>query len=56
MKLWQILVTCLLVGIATGYIAETKERSPWLWGAVGVVFFGIIIHTIVGILVFLVFA
>jgi len=56
MKLWQILATCLLVGIASGYMAKTKARSPWLWGLLGFVFLGIIVHTLVGILVFLIFA
>jgi F0F1-type ATP synthase assembly protein I len=56
MKLWQIVVTCLLVGLAAGYTAKMKERSPWLWGILGFVFLGIIVHTVVGILVFLIFA
>jgi|GEM_PF-3369156 len=56
MKLWQIVVTCLLVGLAAGYTAKMKERSPWLWGILGFAFLGIIVHTVVGILVFLIFA
>lgn len=56
MELWQILTTCLLVGIASAYLAKTKGRSPWFWGLLGFVFFGITVHTLVGILVFLVFA
>ncbi|MBW2266760.1 MAG: hypothetical protein JRD47_03325 [Deltaproteobacteria bacterium] len=56
MKVWQILGTCLLVGIAAAYIAKTKDRSPWLWGILGFGIFGIIVHTIVGILVFFFFA
>jgi len=46
----------LLIAIATGHIAKTKGKSPWIWGVVGFVFFGIIVHTLVGILVFLLFA
>ena len=56
MKVWQILVTCLLVAIATAYFAKEKGRSPWLWGALGFAVFGIVFHTIVGVLVFLIFA
>jgi hypothetical protein len=56
MKIWQILGTCLLVALATARIAKAKGRSPWIWGALGFTLFGIVFHTIVGILVFLVFA
>ena len=56
MKIWQILGTCLLVALATGHIAKTKGKSPWVWGAVGFAIFGIIVHTVVGILIFLLFA
>jgi hypothetical protein len=56
MKIWQILGTCLLVAIATGHIAKTKGKSPWVWGALGFAIFGIIVHTVIGILVFLLFA
>jgi hypothetical protein len=56
MKLWQILMTCLLVGIATGTLAQNKGKSMWFWGILGTVFLGIIVHTIVGICVFLIFA
>ncbi len=56
MDIWQILGTCLLMGIATGYIAKTKNRSPWIWGALGFTIFGIIVHTLVGIVVFFLFA
>ncbi|MBW2107959.1 MAG: hypothetical protein JRI36_04735 [Deltaproteobacteria bacterium] len=56
MKIWQILGTCLFVAIATGHIAKTRGRSPWIWGIVGFAVFGIVVHTIVGILVFLIFA
>ena len=55
MRLWQILGTCLLVAIATGYIAKTRGKSPWIWGAVGFVVLGIVVHTLIGILVFWLF-
>jgi hypothetical protein len=56
MEIWQILGTCLLVALATARIAKAKGRSPWIWGAMGFTVFGIVFHTIVGILVFLIFA
>jgi hypothetical protein len=56
MKVWQILLTCLLVSLATAYLAKGKGKSPWLWGILGFAVFGIVFHTIVGVLVFLLFA
>ena len=56
MRVWQILGTCLLVAFATGYMAKTKGRSPWLWGALGFTIFGIVVHTLVGVMVFWLFA
>ncbi len=45
------LVTCCLIGTATGYIAKMKDRSPWKWGALGLFIFGPIFHTVVGVLI-----
>ncbi len=56
MKIWQILGTCLLIALATAYIAQIKGKSPWIWGALGFVIFGVVFHTVMGILVFLLFA
>jgi uncharacterized membrane protein len=45
------LATCLLIGVATGYIAKKKDRSPWKWGALGLFVFGPVVHTVVGVLI-----
>jgi hypothetical protein len=55
MEMWRFVVACLLVGITTGYIAKIKCRSPWvwplIWGALGLIVFGPVVHTVVGILI-----
>ncbi len=56
MKVWQLVGTCLFVGIAAGYLAKINDRSPWLWGALGFFVLGLIVHTVVGVLVFFFFA
>ena len=50
-EFFAALATCCLIGAATAYIANMKDRSPWKWGALGLFIFGPIFHTVVGILI-----